>query len=108
MQDPDHPQWDGRAMSRDNTHGLIPEPASEPVAWRAMLLDLDRSCYVFRLGDRIAMTTDPDELKGPANKRRAELMAVVPPLRAQQLGDPAFRVQHRLEFAYAAGAMANG
>lgn len=108
MPDPDYPQRDGRTSSPDNTDSPIPAPASEPAAWRAMLLDLDRSCYVVRVGDRIAMTTDSDELTGPANERRAKLLAVVPPLRAQQLGDPAFRAQHRLEFAYAAGAMANG
>jgi PfaD family protein len=38
----------------------------------------------------------------------AEVVAVAPPLPAERLGDPAFRAQHGVDLAYAAGAMANG
>lgn len=36
------------------------------------------------------------------------LLALVLPLPAARLGDPAFRAAHRLRYAYVAGAMANG
>lgn len=36
------------------------------------------------------------------------IRAQVPPCRPQDLGDPAFRAQHGLKYAYVTGAMANG
>ena len=106
--DPEHPTRDDQAALPDGPPDLTPEPAYDPAAWRAMLLDLERACYVFRRGDRIAMTTAPAGYEGGSNHLPAELLAVVPPMREQQLGDPAFRARHGIQYAYAAGAMANG
>ncbi len=106
--DPEHPTRDDQAALPDGPPDLTPEPAYDPAAWRAMLLDLERACYVFRRGDRIAMTTAPAGYEGGSNHLPAELLAVVPPMREQQLGDPAFRARYGIQYAYAAGAMANG
>jgi PfaD family protein len=52
---------------------------------------------------------------GPALVRDGNLsdtgdpvIAIVPAIRPEQLGDPTFRSDHRLRFAYLSGAMANG
>ncbi|MFL5327827.1 MAG: PfaD family polyunsaturated fatty acid/polyketide biosynthesis protein [Gemmataceae bacterium] len=42
----------------------------------------------------------------PADALR--VLGVVPPVLPERLGDPAFRADHRLRYAYVAGAMANG
>src|ERR1700674_4808256 len=44
---------------------------------------------------------EPLRLEGPAP-------AMVPPCRPQDLGDPAFKAEHGLKYAYVTGAMANG
>src|SRR5689334_3768418 len=47
---------------------------------------------------------------GPDGNGRAAgpRSAYVPPCRLEDLGDPTFRADHRLRYAYLAGAMANG
>lgn len=63
---------------------------------------LDRSLYVIRGAQGVAMTTDE------ARARQAQVLTAVPALRPESLGDSEFREEHGVSYAYHAGAMANG
>lgn len=107
---------------------LVPvhTPAHESIGWwvpEGSPPDLDenaieravhqvgRAVHVIRLDDRIGIGRDGLANIGsngslPAHVYR--LVAYAPVLRPEQLGDPAFRAEHGLKYAYVAGAMANG
>lgn len=76
--------------------------ARDPDAVRALLVALDRACWIVRDGQGIAATDDE------ALARRTGVLAVGPPLSAQGLGAPQFRRDHGVRHAYMTGAMANG
>lgn len=75
---------------------------------RARLNNLGQPCYAIRSG--------PDEPIGLTNEGRivsagqgqARLVAAAWPSPPQRLGDPTFRADHGVEYAYMAGSMANG
>lgn len=46
--------------------------------------------------------------KETANKKKCDLIAYVPPLPPESLGDPFFKKNYNMKYAYVAGAMANG
>ncbi|MFJ8815226.1 PfaD family polyunsaturated fatty acid/polyketide biosynthesis protein [Amycolatopsis thermoflava] len=66
------------------------------------LLELGRPVFVVRDGQGVALTIDETAA------RTAQVLAVVPALRPETLGDAAFRTAHGVTHAYHAGAMANG
>ncbi|MFC4128771.1 PfaD family polyunsaturated fatty acid/polyketide biosynthesis protein [Nocardia rhizosphaerae] len=68
----------------------------------ALLLDLDSPVWIVRTGDQVGATAD-DTVAA-----RAQVLAAVGPLPPERLGDSAFRAEHGVKAAYAAGAMANG
>ncbi len=63
-------------------------------------------CYIVKdFGDRIGVSNEGEitqEGKG------LQLLAMVPPLTAAQLGDPTFQRDYQLKYCYKTGAMANG
>ncbi len=63
-------------------------------------------CYIVKdFGDRIGVSNEGEitqEGKG------LQLLAMVPPLTAAQLGDPTFQKDYQLKYCYKTGAMANG
>jgi PfaD family protein len=63
---------------------------------------LGRSLHLVEEGGRLALDGD-GSAHAPGARR-----AFLPALRLEDLGDPTFRADHGLRFAYAAGAMANG
>ncbi len=89
-------------------------PASAPEAFRAAIGQLRRPVVVVRVGDTFGLaaggsiTLPVDALAGPAPAGAYDVAAYLPPLPAEQLGDPTFRRDHGLRFAYMTGAMANG
>lgn len=86
----------------------------DQVAWDAariktVLQQVDRPCYVVQHQHRIGVTQAGGatlSLNGIANS--AELVAVLPPVALEALGDPAFRACHQVNYAYMTGAMAGG
>ncbi|MVU80468.1 PfaD family polyunsaturated fatty acid/polyketide biosynthesis protein [Nocardia sp. ET3-3] len=68
----------------------------------ALLLDLERPCWIVRSQGRVAATSDP------AVAAQGQILSAVSPLPPEQLGDSGFRAAHGVRAAYAAGAMANG
>ena len=71
---------------------------------RTALLELDRPLLVVRVDGRVGVGRDG----ALAEDGDGEVLAIAPPLPAEQLGDPSFRSDHGVALAYAAGAMANG
>jgi PfaD family protein len=68
------------------------------------LLALDRPVFVVRSAAGIRTTTDPGEARLPGT----QVLAAVPALPPESLGEAAFRRAHGVRYAYHAGAMANG
>ena len=66
------------------------------------LLRLDRPCFVVRDEFGVGVTVDPELA------RRTHVLASVPPLPPESLGDRDFLAAHGVRQAYATGAMANG
>lgn len=87
-------------------------PRTDSAAMADALARWDRPVYVVDFDGAIGVAQDGAAQLGnvAAGERRAghRLMALVPALRPEQLGDPEFRETHRVRFAYVAGEMANG
>jgi trans-AT polyketide synthase/acyltransferase/oxidoreductase domain-containing protein len=73
---------------------------------RACLMNLAEPCHLVRLNGRLAATNHGTAVDAPRDG--IELLAAAPPISAERLGSAAFRAAHRVRYAYAAGAMANG
>lgn len=81
-------------------------PTDDPAAVRAAVADLGRPVVVVRADHGPAVATGGSVRLGEAGG--TPVVAYMPPLRPEQLGDPTFRADHALRFAYKTGAMANG
>lgn len=87
---------------------------------KAKLLTLNQPCYVVKIQDRLGVTHAGSPVyAGAASNGMAgsaangaetplELLATLPPLSPQQLGDPTFLACHGVKYAYMTGAMAGG
>jgi len=65
---------------------------------------LDAPCYAVRNGRGVGLTNEGGVSLGGDG---ADVLAVIPPTPAQQLGDPGFRAAYGLQYAYMGGSMAN-
>ncbi len=65
------------------------------------LQQLDKPCYVIQDNDQLVINNEGCE-------DVAKISAFVPPMQAEQLGDPAFKAFYGVKYAYMTGAMANG
>ncbi|MBD2214585.1 PfaD family polyunsaturated fatty acid/polyketide biosynthesis protein [Nostoc linckia FACHB-104] len=70
-------------------------------------LNLDQPCYIVNAGGRIGVTNVGYlcPLDGTVTAP-VELLASIPPVKIQQLGDPSFLSFYGVKYAYATGAMA--
>ncbi len=65
------------------------------------LRSLDKPCYIIQENDRLVINNEGcDEV--------SKITAYVPPMMAEQLGDPLFKQFYGVKYAYMTGAMANG
>lgn len=76
------------------------------------LIELGETIFVIRLDGRVGVTRAGEVFSSGGNKKpgegaRAEVLAVFPPLRPQNLGDPSFKETYGTGYAYYAGAMAS-
>ena len=82
-------------------------PTDEPGDVRAAVSDLGSPVVVVETPHGPAVAAGGSvQLGAPADG--LPVLAYLPPLRPEQLGDPTFRADHALRFAYKTGAMANG
>lgn len=73
---------------------------------REKLLQTDKPCYVMQdFNGRIGMSNTGALV---SEGRGLQVLAITSPMTAGQLGDPSFRADYQLKYAYKTGAMANG
>jgi PfaD family protein len=73
---------------------------------RAKLAQTDKPCYVMKdFNGRIGVGNTGTLV---SEGRGLQVLAMVSPMAAEQLGDPTFRSDYKLKYAYKTGAMANG
>ncbi len=75
---------------------------------RSRLLDLRQPLYVVEVQGRIGVTSAGEAAAGRAGNAKTRLLATLPPMPLEQLGDADFRRHYRARYACYAGAMANG
>lgn len=76
---------------------------------QARLLNLNQPCYFVRYAGKIGATHEG--WAGPTlpgSPGEAEIIASLPPLPLEQLGDRNFQTFHNVKYSYATGAMAGG
>ncbi len=94
-----------------NTTELLWKGSPRAVAFEtegilARLNDTSKSCYVVRdFRGRIGVANEGETT---TSGNGLPLLAMAPPLGPEQLGDPTFRRDYDLKYAYKTGAMANG
>jgi len=98
---------------KSNSYGLSWQGPASSIAYgaeeiRSRLLELDRPAYLVRMDGLIGLTVDGVLQTQVATAAGGELLAIVPPLPTDALGDPGFRQDYGLKYAYVCGAMANG
>ena len=84
-----------------------------PAAIGQMLADVGRTVFFVEREGEIAVTSAGEAAlyavsSKPVAAREGDLLAVVPPLPVDRLGDPTFLSDHGLRAAYMGGSMANG
>jgi PfaD family protein len=84
-----------------------------PAAVGQMLADVGRTVFFVERDGDIAVTSAGEAAlyavsSKPIAAREGDLLAVVPPLPLDRLGDPTFLADHGLRAAYMGGSMANG
>jgi trans-AT polyketide synthase, acyltransferase and oxidoreductase domains len=85
----------------------VEQIAFDPADIQAKLLNLELPCYLVNAEGQVGVThAIPHDASG--NTRSLEMLAALPPLRLQQLGDSTFLAFHGVKYAYATGAMAGG
>ncbi len=82
-------------------------PTDDPAAVRAAVSDLASPVIVVETTHGPAVAAGGSVRLG-SGADGLPVLAYLPPLRPEQLGDPTFRAEHDLRFAYKTGAMANG
>ena len=86
-------------------------PETGASAVRRAILDVNRPVILIRRNGDLAVGKGGRVVLGEAPSGGAHLYPVcayVPPLHPGNLGDPTFRKRYHLQYAYVAGAMANG
>jgi len=89
--------------------GSLESVSFEQSAIKDKLMVLDKPCYIVNLGGKIGVTNE-GYLSSADNSTtvQVELLAFVPPIHIQQLGDPNFLSFYGVKYAYVTGAMAGG
>ncbi|MFK7807043.1 MAG: PfaD family polyunsaturated fatty acid/polyketide biosynthesis protein [Saprospiraceae bacterium] len=78
----------------------------EPEQIREKLNNTEAPCYVMKdFRGRIGVANGGELV---SSGRGLQVLAMMPPMTAEQLGDPTFRTDYNLKYAYKTGAMANG
>jgi len=83
-------------------------PASAPAAFRAAIADLRTAVAVVQSEGGFALAPGGTISTGPRPPASLPVVAYLPPLGPEQLGDPTFLADHGLKYPYMTGAMANG
>ncbi len=85
--------------------GTLDTVSFEENAVREALLALDEAVYVVRADGKVGLTRSGDVTMSAADEY--PLLAVLPPLPIEQLGDPGFKACYGTRYTYYGGAMAS-
>jgi PfaD family protein len=85
--------------------GSTSSVAFDEAGIRSGLLNLTEPVYIVRVGGQVGLSNCGKPAPHPTH---TELLAHLPPLPPENLGNPAFKDLFGLKYAYAAGAMAQG
>jgi trans-AT polyketide synthase, acyltransferase and oxidoreductase domains len=91
-----------------NWQGLLESVSWDTVGIQKKLNNIEQPCYIVRQNGKIGVTHEGLLQESVNTNQSAEILTAIPPIHAQQLGDPEFRAAHNVRYAYLAGAMANG
>ena len=84
-------------------------PADDTASLRAAISDLSQPAVLVKHRDAFAIAKGGEAVLGGKPPPKSDpIVAYLPPLHPSQLGDPTFREDHALKYAYMTGAMANG
>jgi PfaD family protein len=75
------------------------------------LLNLDHPIFIVDMGGRIGVCRKGRAVLGEDSPQKPDhypLVAYAPPLRPENLGNPAFKTRHQIRYPYVSGAMAHG
>ncbi len=88
--------------------GPLDSIAFDQTAIKAQLLNLGQMCHIIQLHGHVGVTAAGHIEAAQDTSSGVRLLASSPALSPQQLGDATFRADHRVNYAYMGGAMANG
>lgn len=91
-------KWQGTPISVDQSTAVL----------KALLLDLNQPLFVLKINSHILLETGGHLLDAATDLVGSPCLGVINPLHPGQLGAASFRRDYGLNFAYYAGAMANG
>ncbi|MDH5561495.1 MAG: PfaD family polyunsaturated fatty acid/polyketide biosynthesis protein [Deltaproteobacteria bacterium] len=105
-------------LKKRNMESLLPglfwngsdsEVAFQTSDLKTKLLNLDQPCFILEKNDQLAISNSGETVaQKSVSKDSAKLLAFLPPMPVQNLGDEDFLRFHRVSYAYFAGSMANG
>ncbi|MCB0208344.1 MAG: PfaD family polyunsaturated fatty acid/polyketide biosynthesis protein [Anaerolineae bacterium] len=99
----------GTDHSRLTWQGPVEAIVFDSAAFKDILLNLSQLCFVVKSGNQMGLTTAGRLCTDDIDTTDAvDVLAIVPPLTPNQLGDAAFCTHHGVKMAYSSGAMANG
>jgi PfaD family protein len=84
-----------------------PDRLVAPDAWRFIVHQPEQPAWIIRRGDEWALGLD-GRIAVPPTSDAMPAHGFLPAVPPTQLGDAGFRADHRLQYAYVTGAMANG
>ena len=89
---------------------LLAGPTADPVAARDVVGDLRVPVAVVRMPNAVGVAPGGEAVVGGTGTQTDAfpLLALLPPLTPDRLGDPGFLADHGLKYPYMTGAMANG
>jgi PfaD family protein len=89
--------------------GPLNSIAFDKAGLQTKLLNLEQPCYVVRYEGRIGVANQGyTRFSDGVEPGQVELLTAAPAVWIEQLGDPDFLSWHGVDYAYTAGAMANG
>jgi PfaD family protein len=106
-----HPVGTAAPLSAPFGYWVPPDTAAPPESpddFRAAVADLRSPVAVVRTERGGALARGGTITTGPRAAGALPVVAYLPPLAPEQLGDPQFRRDHGLKYPYMTGAMANG
>lgn len=100
-------RYTGTPSARLGWAGPLESIASSPEDLRRTLLALHQPVWAVRRGDQVGLTVSGEATLAPEGEDGLYLLGSAPALPIEQLGDPSWKIDYGVRYAYYTGAMAN-